>query len=138
MPSLPPDGTICDETGSQRLIGYVVDLSAGDGRGRCHLDVDERHLNRHEMLHGGISTTLLDSAMGMTATLAFDPVGLSPVLTVSLATNYIAPAGPGRVTATGEVAGHGRSVCHVSGELRDAEGRLIATATGVFKRVRGR
>lgn len=140
MTSLPPDRTriIEGETGSQRLVGYVVDLSAGDGQGRCHLDIDDRHLNRHGMLHGGISTMLLDSAMGFTASMSFDPETMSPVLTVSLATQYVAPADAGRVTATGTVAGHGQSVCHVTGALRAEDGRLIATATGVFKRVRRR
>lgn len=138
MPSAPPDPhrLIRDETGSQTLIGYVVDLTGTDGHGRCHLDIGPQHLNRHGMLHGGISTMLLDSASGYTAAMAFDPEGFSPVLTVSLATQYVAPVASGRVTAMGTVAGHGRSVCHVTGELRDEDGRLIATATGVFKRVR--
>lgn len=138
MPLVPPESrrVIRDETGSQKLVGYVVDLTAGDGHGRCYLDLGPQHLNRHGMLHGGISTMLLDSACGFTATMAFDPEKMSPVLTVSLATQYVAPVGDGRVTATGTVAGHGRSVCHVTGELRAEDGRLIATATGVFKRVR--
>ena len=56
------------ETGTQSLIGYVLDV--GDQAGAvCWLDLDDRHLNRQGILHGGLAATLLDSAMGATGSL---------------------------------------------------------------------
>lgn len=138
MNSARPDdrpGLIHDETGTQTLIGYVVDVSGDDGRARCWLDVGPQHLNRHGVLHGGIASMLLDSASGATGSLTVDPAGRAPFLTVSLTTQFVAPARGGRVTAVGEITGGGRSLKYITARLTDEEGALIATSTGVFKRV---
>lgn len=123
---------LTDETGAQRLIGFVVDLSGETAR--CWLDVDERHLNRHGVLHGGISATLLDVASGFTVSLAHDPTGRAPSQTVTLDAQFVAPARRGRVTATARITGAGRSLAFVAAELTDEAGRLVATSAGVFKR----
>jgi uncharacterized protein (TIGR00369 family) len=129
-------GLIISETGAQRLIGYVLDLGAGDGRARCRLGLTHDHLNRHGVLHGGLSATLLDNAMSATASLTVDTTGRAPFLTVSLNVHYLAGANLGAtVIASGRVTGGGKSLLFLDGDLRDDADRLIATATGVFKRV---
>lgn len=138
MPEPMPEGAlIVDETGAQRLVGFVVDLGPGDGRARCRLDIGPQHLNRHGVLHGGLSATLLDAASGFTASLALDPRAETPVLTVALDTQYQKPARSGRVTAEGRLTGGGRSLMFVAADLTDEEGRLIASSTGIFKRIEG-
>ena len=123
-----------DETGTQRALGYVLDLSGETAR--ATLTVDARHTNRTERLHGGIATLLLDSAMGGTASLAIDPDGTHPVVTLSLTTNFVASGALGdELVATGHVRGGGRKVKYVDGTLATADGRVIATATGVFKSI---
>lgn len=130
------DGLIRDETGAQTLIGYVLDVTQGDGRARCHLTLGAQHLNRHAVLHGGIATSMLDNALGATASLTADPTGRVPFMTLSMTTHFIAPARIGAaLTATGRITGGGRATLFVDGALTDAEGQLIATATGVYKRV---
>lgn len=126
---------IRNETGTQRLVGYVLEVGHPDGWARCRLDVDERHLNRHNVLHGGIATILLDNASGTTGSLTVDDTGLAPFLTISLTTQFLASGQPGRVTASAKITGGGRSLKYISGELRHEDGTLIATSTGVFKRV---
>ncbi|QBX33551.1 PaaI family thioesterase [Paracoccus liaowanqingii] len=125
---------IRDETGTQRLIGYVLDVSQSDKSARCVLDLDDRHLNRQGMLHGGLAATLLDSAMGATGSLTVDPSGRHPFTTLALTVNYLAPGRPGQVTAAGRVTGGGRSTLFIEGTLRHQDGTLIATATGVFRK----
>lgn len=129
-------GIIRNETGVQRLIGYTLDLRENDGCARCRLTLNEEHLNRHDVLHGGITTMMLDNAMGATASLTVDAQGRAPFMTISLNTNFLAPAKIGaQLTATGRIVGTGKSLKFVEGELVDSEGTLIATASGVFKRV---
>mgnify|MGYP001942484955 CR=1 FL=1 len=137
MPLAPSKaaGLIKDETGAQSLIGYVVDVGGGDGCGRCWLDIGPQHLNRHGMLHGGIAAALLDNASGTTGSLSVDASGKVPFLTVSLTTQFIAPIGAGRVTATGRLMGGGRSLLYIDAQLHCDAGRLIASSTGVFKKV---
>ncbi|MFZ7092446.1 PaaI family thioesterase [Primorskyibacter sp. 2E233] len=128
--------TIRDETGTQCTLGYVLEIGHEDGGARCILDVTGAHVNRHDVLHGGIAATLLDNAMGATSSLTADATGRTPFLTISMATQFLAPAYAGkRVTATGRVTGGGRSLLFLVSELVDEDGRLIASATGVFKKV---
>jgi acyl-coenzyme A thioesterase 13 len=131
----PGHGIIRDETGTQRLIGYTLDVGQPDRRARCRLVVDERHTNRHGVLHGGIAAVLLDNACGATASLTVDDSGRQPFLTISLNTDFIGAGRPGGVTATGRVIGGGRSLVFVGADLVQDDGTLIATASGVFKRV---
>ena len=126
---------ILNETGTQKLVGYVIDVSAGDGVAKCWLDIGPQHLNRHHVLHGGVATMLLDSASGAAASLTIDEKGRAPFLTVSLTTQFVAPAHGGRVTASAHVTGGGRSLLYISARLETEAGDLIANSTGVFKRV---
>ncbi|WP_121067988.1 PaaI family thioesterase [Chachezhania antarctica] len=136
MPSAPPeDGLIIGETGAQKLVGYVVDVSHADGRARTYLDIDDRHLNRHGVLHGGIISMVLDNVCGVSASLSVDASGTAPFLSLSMTTQYLAAAHPGKVTAIGTITGGGRSTLFIEGELRDADGKLLATSSGVYKRV---
>lgn len=128
---------IVDETGTQRLVGYTLDVGQPNRRARCHLVVDDRHTNRHGVLHGGIAAMLLDSACGATASLTVDDSGRRPFLTISLNIDFVGAGRQGGVTATGRVIGGGRSLLFVAGELVHDDGTLIATASGVFKRVPG-
>ncbi|TFL18056.1 PaaI family thioesterase [Jannaschia formosa] len=122
------------ETGTQRLLGYVLEI-AGD-RAKCRLMLTEDHTNRHSALHGGIAAAVLDNAMGATGSLTVDETGKAPFLTVSMTINYHAPARVGDLLeAEGWVTGGGRSLVFIGGELRAGD-RLIATASGVFKRVK--
>ncbi|WP_420013447.1 PaaI family thioesterase [Tateyamaria sp.] len=116
MNSQPPDppGIIRDETGAQTLLGYVVDITAQDGTARCILDIEAQHGNRHGSLHGGDTR----------------------FMTISMNTQFMAPARSGRVVATGSISGGGRSLLFAEGEVVDENGTVIATATGVYKRVR--
>ncbi len=132
----PNAGLIENETGAQRLVGYILDLTGNDGCARCRLTLNETHLNRHDVLHGGIASTLLDNAMGATASLTVDKKGRAPFMTISMNTHFLAPAMIGtELTATGRIVGGGRSLVFVHGELVDSVGTVIATASGVFKRV---
>lgn len=135
MPSPPDDNEVQNQSGAQRLIGYVLDVSHSDKKARCRLDVTDEHLNRHNVLHGGIISCLLDTAAGVTASLSVDETGRTPFLSVSISINYIGPLTPGTVTAIGEITGGGRNILFVAAELFDADGILRATSSGVYKRV---
>ena len=138
MPSLPPDppGIIRDETGAQTLLGYVVDFTARDGTAKCILDIGPQHGNRHGSLHGGIISCMLDNAMGFAASLTGDDAGDTRFMTISMNTQFMAPAREGRVTATGEISGGGRNLLFAEGSIHDEAGAVIATATGVYKRIK--
>ncbi|QFU08008.1 Thioesterase superfamily protein [Rhodobacteraceae bacterium THAF1] len=128
------DGVIIDETGTQRTLGYVLDVSGGDGRARCRLTLDERHTNRHGAFHGGLAAVMLDNAMGATGSLSVDDSGLHPMVTLSLTTQFLASAEPGdELVAEGWLTGGGYKTKFIDGRITRSDGTIIATGTGVFK-----
>lgn len=125
-----------EDPGCQQLVGYETTIDRRDGTCTVTLDLEAQHLNRHGILHGGIVATVLDVVCGNTASQFFDPKAHAPLVTVSLTLSYVAAAREGRITARARATGGGASIAHIFGELFDAEGQLLATATGIFKRIR--
>ncbi|MCA0928407.1 PaaI family thioesterase [Ruegeria profundi] len=123
-----------DESAAQSFVGYESSVF-GQGSGICALNIGPQHLNRVNVLHGGFVAMLLDNGCGLAVRNdSGDPD--RAVLTMSLSVNYIAPARSGRVVATGNVTGGGKSTKFASAELRTEDGTLLATASGVFKLLR--
>ncbi|MEX3008889.1 PaaI family thioesterase [Hoeflea sp. TYP-13] len=122
---------IRDHTGAQANIGYVVEID--DGKARVYLDIDHRHINRGDSLHGGIMATLLDAAAGYAVSLSVDGNTLVYTSTVSLTVNYQSRVRDGRVVATARVTGGGKKIVFVNAELVADDGTTVATATGTFK-----
>lgn len=128
-----PERIIAGETGLQKALGYVNHLYAD--RCETHLTIESKHTNRSAMLHGGIHAIMLDSACGFAASRALSADGDQLIVTLSLTTNYLAPAKEGTIVATGRVTRAGRSIVYAQGEVRDANGDLLATGNGVFKKI---
>src|SRR4051812_39882083 len=98
-------------------------LEFATGRGRLEVVVRPEHLRDVGILHGGMSATLLDSVMGMSAASVAPPGHY--VVTVQLNMNFIRPAWEGEtLVATSEVGHSGRVTAVARGEGHTAEGVL--------------
>ena len=130
---LPPHEA--PKSGAELLIGYRIDLSDPSGLATVTLDIEPKHRNRNGTLHGGIHAMMLDAAAGFAASrfLAGEGV-LVPVITLSLNTSYVAAVAEGRVVATGRVTGGGYKIVYATAEIAGADGRVLSSAAGVFKR----
>ncbi|WP_230930838.1 PaaI family thioesterase [Dietzia aurantiaca] len=95
---------------------------------RCH--PDESHYNPIGMVHGGLVSTLLDSALGCAAHTTL-PAGTG-YTSIEYKVNYLrpVPAGSGPMLCTGTVVKPGRRVVFAEGEVMDAAGKVVATASG--------
>lgn len=122
-------------TGAQALVGYGC-LIYPD-RAEVILDMDERHHNRKNTLHGGLAAMMLDAACGFAVSRYYSEDASALVVTLSLTTNFIGSPKNGRLVTTARVVGAGRKIAYAEGFLRDATGAVMASATGVFKRERG-
>ena len=96
-----------------------------EGRLAARPDLD----NRNGYAHGGRVMTAMDSVMSAAARSA-DPTGLA-VSTISMTTNFLLGA-TGELMVTGTRVRQGRSIAFCEAQVRDAEGRVIATATASF------
>jgi len=123
-------------SGLRTLLGMVLTEWAPD-RSLVEMEIAAHHLNRSGLLHGGILATLLDTALGYAGCFMAEPGGVRRTLTLSLTTNFIASVKAGRLCTEGRRTGGGKTIFFAEGDVRDADGRLIATATGTFKYLSG-
>ncbi len=112
-----------------QLMGFTLDR-LGDGEAWFRCTPDESVYNPIGVVHGGLVCTLLDSALGCAVhtTLAAG-VGYT---SIEIKINYLRPvtATSGLLTAHGWVTKPGRRVAFADGDVRDADDRLVATASG--------
>jgi uncharacterized protein (TIGR00369 family) len=118
------------------LLGrQVVRVEPGSGESELHFLASDSLLNGLGDIQGGFLAAMLDSTMGAALATQIDPETNLP--TVELKISYVRPGKPGLITGHGHVVHRGRSLGFVSGELRDAQGRLIASATATHLLQRG-
>lgn len=112
------------------LLG-LAELDMGDGHATARLDTGKQHANLGGIVHGGALAALLDFALG--AAVVSTLKDGEWCATQSLTTDFLRPADPGAVlTARARVDRRGKLAAFPSGEIVDAQGAVIARATGVW------
>ena len=88
-----------------------------------------------QLVHGGLYSSMLDVALAMTGSYRPAPDPLIPGLTLSLTIQFLAAANldDRYLIAEARRTGGGKSVFFAAGEVCAASGRVVATASGVFK-----
>lgn len=121
------DGELPPPPISQVVGMRFVDVEVG--RFSVAAPVSEAFFNPLGSVHGGLVCTLLDTAVACAAHTTL-PAG-SGYTSIDLEVKYLRPVLPAAVelTAVGRVVKPGRRVVFAEGELRDAAGTLLATAT---------
>ena len=106
-----------------------------DGFGTVRVDLAPHHVNPMQLVHGGLYTSMLDVALAMTGSYRPAPDPLIPGLTLSLTMQFLAAAtlDDGYLIAEARRTGGGKSVFFADGAVHASSGRIIATASGVFK-----
>ena len=120
-----PDST----TPFNQLLGTRCVLREA-GRTRYEMTVGPDHLNKRGVAHGGVAASLLDTALGAAVITVMAPEEWTGTLELSI--QYREPLWPGTVVAEGRVARRGRTAAFAEGEIRDAGGRILAVAHGVW------
>jgi uncharacterized protein (TIGR00369 family) len=121
-----------------RTLGYRG-VEQADGRSVIEWEATPAycfHSPAGPIVHGGLVTTLLDTAMGGACwTLMHDD---EDFLTADLRAEFVRSARPGTLRAEGRVVQRNRRVVFCAAELFDADGLLLATArcTQIVRRAR--
>lgn len=112
-------------------IASLMDFTlteVSEGRTRFEGTPDESACNPMGAVHGGLMCTLLDSAVGCAVQTTL-PAGVG-YTSVEIKVNYLRPVFAGTpLAAKGWVIKPGRRVAFAEGEIRDASGKVVATAS---------
>lgn len=84
------------------------------------------------VLHGGVTATLIDTAMAFAVRTHLDPSEFTA--TIDLTVHYMRPHTTGKVTCTARVVRAGKRVFTVSADATNEEGKLIATGLSTYTR----
>jgi uncharacterized protein (TIGR00369 family) len=116
-------------TGSQTLGFRMVAVSQAEKSVEVAFDARaELLLNPMKQIQGGFLCAMLDECMSVACMVASGMTSVAP--TLEMKTTFLRPAVPGQLRGVGRVIKWGRTVAFTEGEIYDAEGRMLAKASG--------
>ena len=127
--------------GSQ-LVGFrMVSVEQASRTVEVAFEASEQFCNPMRQIQGGYLCVMLDECMSVACMVASGMTSVAP--TLEMKTSFFRPAQPGPMRGVGRVVRWGKTIAFTEGELYDAEGRLVAKATGTaiptpFERYKGK
>ena len=116
-------------TGSQTLGFRMLSVSQEKREVEVAFEAKaELNANPMKQIQGGYLVAMLDECMSVACMVASGMTAVAP--TAELKTSFFRPATPGPLKGIGRVVRWGKTLAFTEGELYDAEGRLLAKATG--------
>ncbi|MEJ7815468.1 MAG: PaaI family thioesterase [Rubrobacter sp.] len=99
------------------------------GRAVLYIDAEGIHFNGNGTMHGGVYTSLIDNAMGLSVS---SLVGLRTA-TTQMNVHFLGAVREGRITCRSEVIHKTRRTATAEAHVYDGEGNLVAMGTGAFR-----
>jgi len=116
-------------TGSQTLGFRMLSVSQEKMEVQVAFEARAELLaNPMKQVQGGYLCAMLDECMSVACMVASKMTAVAP--TAEMKTSFFRPAMPGTLKGVGRVVRWGKTIAFTEGELYDADGRLIAKATG--------
>ena len=115
---------VCDSLG-------VVGTKFGNGECSVTCTVSNNHLNAGGVAHGGLHSTMLDTALGGALVSMINKEEWCA--TAQLDISFLNAANVGDIlVAEGKVLRRGKNLAHCDGILSNQDGKIIATAKGTW------
>lgn len=102
----------------------------GWGHSRIQIKVGRALTQDAGVAHGGVAAALVDSAVGLALCTMLASREL--ITTVELKVNFIAPAKPGTLTATGKILHKGKRIAVGEAEVRNEKRMLVAKGLATY------
>jgi len=113
---------------------HMEPLEIGDGTGSLRIVLKDMHLRVGQIMHGGVATALLDTALGLAA--ATKAPKQHDVVTEQLTVHFIRAARIGaELIGEGTVLHSSRRNCVCRGEIRTHTGELVAAGSATLQYV---
>lgn len=87
----------------------------------------------HGLLHGGVTATLIDTAMAFAVITVLEPH--EKASTVDLTVHYLRPHIEGAFSCTAKIVRAGKRLMTVSADVFNEQGKLLATAISSYTKV---
>ena len=85
------------------------------------------------VLHGGVTATLIDTAMAFAVRTRLERE--AKTATIDLTVHYLRPLVEGKAICTGKVVRAGKRIFTVSADVHNEEGKMIATGLSTYTKV---
>jgi len=109
------------------LLGFeLVSIDPHAGTIEVAFNATEQFLNPAGTIQGGLLAAMLDDTLGPALVATLSRGEWAP--TTDLHVQFLSPARPGRIVGRGRVVRRGGQVAFMTGELRDENGNVLATA----------
>jgi len=116
-----------------QLMGMEV-VRMAPGKATLRLKARSHHCGEDGKVHPGVIFALADASCGVAmATLV--PYGAKRIVTVEMKANFLAPAGEGELTGTGEILEADGDIAVSEAEVRDERGNLVARSIATFMKI---
>ena len=112
-----------------QLLGMKV-VELAEGYARLIIPVDGRMNSRLGGIHGGVLSSIADSAVAMALFTLIKP-GEKP-LTVELNINYLRPVQGKQIVAEAYIVNKGRTIAVGDVNVNDEDGRLVANSRATY------
>jgi uncharacterized protein (TIGR00369 family) len=119
-----------NQPASSKTLGFRM-LKVDQANKTVEIAFDARadlFANPMRQIQGGYLCAMLDECMSVACQVASGMTAVAP--TLEMKTSFLRPGLPGELRGVGRVLKWGRTVAFTEGEIYDAEGRLLAKATG--------
>ena len=114
------------------MVGMeLVDLRKNEAEIR--FEMSDRLRQPHGLLHGGITATLIDTAMAFAVVTCLAEGERAS--TIDLTVHYLRPHTDGPVSCTAKVVRAGKRIFTLSAEAFNCDGKMIAAAISTYTKV---
>jgi len=110
------------------LIGLQFVKCEG-GQSRCTLEVEQRLLNPHGAVHGGVLYSMADTGMGGAMYTVMEKEELCATIEIKI--TYFKAVRSGSLVCDTRIVGRGGRVAALESDITN-DGRLVAKASGTF------
>jgi uncharacterized protein (TIGR00369 family) len=118
-----------------RLLGMRV-CALDAGYSRVELDLGNKHRNPFDSIHGGVYSSLIDTAAYWSAYCELEED--AGYTSMDLSVSNLAMIREGRIVVEGKSIKTGKSVCLAEAYARDGQGKLLAHGTSKMMILQGR
>jgi acyl-CoA thioesterase len=115
-----------------RFIGMEL-IELGEGEATVGLKMREELQQPHELMHGGVIASLIDTATAFANVTTFKEG--EKAVTIDLNVHFLRPVSEGEITCIAKIVKAGRRISTISAEVFNEDKKIIATALSTYTKI---